>query len=261
MQREFADTIRSSADSLLNIINDILDFSKIEAGKLDIELLEMDLRNCVEEVGSMLGFHAASKNLELIVNMHPGIPERVIGDPQRIRQCLTNLLGNAIKFTSKGEVVLEVNHLGDRDNKMLLHFEIRDSGIGLSADAAAKLFQPFTQADSSTTRKFGGTGLGLSIVKRLVELMGGKVGVSSTLGEGSTFWFTLPLEVAAVSPSAQAASMTRACNNHILIVDDNRTNRQVLSRQLEHLGYEVSVADSGAAALRELHQPRVGPAH
>ena len=258
VQREFADTIHSSADSLLSIINDILDFSKIEAGKLDIELLEMDLRNCVEDVGSMLGFQAASKNLELIVNMHPGIPERVIADPQRIRQCLINLLGNAIKFTSKGEVALEVSHLGDRDGKMLLHFEVRDSGIGLSKEAAARLFQPFTQADSSTTRKFGGTGLGLSIVKRLVELMGGKIGVSSTLGEGSTFWFTLPLEAATVPVHAPAVAMTDTLGRHILVVDDNQTNRRVLSRQLEHLGYEVSLADSGAAALHELRQPRAG---
>ncbi len=258
VQREFADTIHSSADSLLSIINDSLDFSKIEAGKLDVELLEMDLRNCVEEVGSMLGFQAACKHLELIVNMHPGIPERVIGDPQRIRQCLINLLGNAIKFTTKGEVVLEVSHIGDRDNKMLLHFEVRDSGIGLSAEAAAKLFQPFTQADSSTTRKFGGTGLGLSIVKRLVELMGGKVGVSSTLGEGSTFWFTLPLETMVVPINTPAAVMTETLGRHILVVDDNQTNRQVLSRQLEHLGYEVSLADSGAAALNELQRPRAG---
>ncbi len=254
-QREFADTIHSSADSLLRIINDILDFSKIEAGRLDIELLEMDLRNCVEEVGSMLGFQAASKHLELIVHMHPGIPDRVIGDPQRIRQCLVNLLGNAIKFTAKGEVVLEVSHLGERDGKMLLHFEVRDSGIGLSAEAAAKLFLPFTQADSSTTRKFGGTGLGLSIVRRLVELMGGKVGVSSTLGEGSTFWFTLPLEAATAPANIPAVRMAQTLGKHILVVDDNQTNRQVLSRQLEHLGYEVSLADSGAAALRELQQP------
>jgi CheY-like chemotaxis protein len=154
-------------------------------------------------------------------------------------------------------VALEVSHLGDRDGKMLLHFEVRDSGIGLGDEAVAKLFQPFTQADSSTTRKFGGTGLGLSIVKRLVDLMGGKVGVSSRLGEGSTFWFTLPLE--AVAPvSASAVRMNQTLGKHILVVDDNHTNRQVLSRQLEHLGYEVSLADSGATALRELQQPHSG---
>ncbi len=252
-QRDFADTIRSSADSLLRIINDILDFSKIEAGRLDIDLLEMDLRSNVEDVGAMLGIQAASKHLELVINVHPGIPERVIGDPQRIRQCLINLVGNAIKFTRQGEVSVEVSHIGDRDDKMLLHFEVRDTGIGLTPDEANKLFQPFTQADSSTTRKYGGTGLGLSIVKRLIEMMGGKVGVSSTPGQGATFWFTLPLQAASAQPNT-ATPPTAQDGKRILVVDDNATNRRVLSLQLRHLGYEVGIVAGGAAALQELRQ-------
>src|SRR5262249_15823739 len=164
-QQEYAETIRSSADSLLTVINDILDFSKIEAGKLDIEHLEMDLRAQVEEVGSMMALQAAAKQLELIVNVHPEVPERVMGDPQRVRQCLINLLGNAIKFTRHGEIVIEVCTVGQQNGKVLTHFEVKDTGIGIAPKTLNTLFQPFVQADSSTTRHFGGTGLGLSIVR------------------------------------------------------------------------------------------------
>jgi len=178
-QAEFVETIRASADSLLAIVNDILDFSKIEAGKLDIEHIEMDLHTNVDDVGSIMAFQAAAKNLELIINVRPEVPERVLGDPQRIRQCLINLVGNAIKFTQDGEVVIEVCALGRQNGRALVHFEVHDTGMGIDKDTLETLFQPFTQADSSTTRKFGGTGLGLSIVRRLVELMGGQVGAQS----------------------------------------------------------------------------------
>jgi len=248
-QLEFAETIRNSADALLVVINDILDFSKIEAGKLDIEMLEMDVRGNVEDVGAMLGFQAASKNLELIINLRPEVPERVVGDPQRIRQCLINLVGNAIKFTRRGEVVMEVSSIATQQGKALLHFEVRDTGIGLSAAAIGKLFRPFSQADSSTTRKYGGTGLGLSIVKRLVELMGGTVGVTSELGKGSTFWFTLPLEAVFTESTIIARAAPAATGKRLLIVDDNETNRRVLSIQLEHEGYQVTTASSGEEAL------------
>ncbi len=257
-QRDYADTIRSSADSLLTVINDILDFSKIEAGKLDLESIELDLRANVEDVGTMMAFQAASKGLELIVNVHPEISERVRGDPQRLRQCLINLVGNSIKFTKRGEIVIDVCVVGRNDGRMLTHFEVRDTGMGIPEETLKTLFQPFVQADSSTTRHFGGTGLGLSIVRRLVELMGGQMGVVSAVGEGSTFFFTLPLEpVDAAAPIANDISMKRSGN--ILIVDDNSTNRRVLSSQLSHAGYEVVAVDSGAAALEALQAAALTP--
>ncbi len=195
-QRDYAETIRSSADSLLTVINDILDFSKIEAGKLELESIELDLRANVEDVGSAMAFQAATKGLELIVNVEPQITGRVLGDPQRLRQCLVNLVSNAIKFTKEGEIVIEVRDRSSGGNP-LTYFEVRDTGMGIAEKTLDLLFQPFVQADSSTTRHFGGTGLGLSIVRKLVELMGGEIGVSSEVGVGSRFFFTLPLKPAA----------------------------------------------------------------
>jgi PAS domain S-box-containing protein len=252
-QKEYADTIRASADSLLTVINDILDFSKIEAGKLDIEYLEMDLRGQVEEVGSMMALQAAAKQLELIVNVHPEVPERVMGDPQRVRQCLVNLVGNAIKFTRQGEIVIEVCTVGQQNGKVLTHFEVKDTGIGIAPKTLNTLFQPFVQADSSTTRHFGGTGLGLSIVRRLAEMMGGTVGVESEVGKGSAFWFTLPLETVATARTSPPLDFSRL-GRRVLVVDDNHTNREVLATQLKHSGYEVGVAASAAEALGALKQ-------
>jgi two-component system, sensor histidine kinase and response regulator len=256
-QRDYAETIRASADSLLTILNDILDFSKIEAGKLDIEKLELELRANVDDVGSIMAFQAAAKGLELVVNVRPETPERVLGDPQRIRQCLLNLVGNAIKFTHSGEVVLEVCMVGNQNGRALVHFEVRDTGIGIEQASLDKLFQPFTQADSSTTRRFGGTGLGLSIVRRLVGLMGGQVGAQSEVGKGSTFWFTLPLEVIVSdeAPRTRAAVPAGRC---VLLVDDNETNRRVLSSQMEHAGYRVTAAASAREALQILRAPDQG---
>jgi two-component system sensor histidine kinase/response regulator len=254
-QRDYAETIRTSADALLTVINDLLDFSKIEAGRLDIEALEMDLRGNVEDVGAMMAFQAAAKDLELIVNVRPEVPDRVLGDAQRIRQCLINLVGNAIKFTQTGEVAVDVYLLGRQDGRALVHFEVRDSGIGIDPAALALLFEPFTQADASTTRHFGGTGLGLSIVARLVEMMGGKVGAESQPGVGSIFWFTLPLEpVEAAAAGPAARRVVRG--QRVLIVDDNSTNRHVLHEQLTHVGYDVAAAASGAEALTLLLQAR-----
>src|SRR5690606_16172563 len=162
----------------------------------DIESLELDLRSTVEEVAVMLAFQAAAKNLELVVHIHPDVPERVVGDPQRIRQCLLNLVSNAIKFTHQGEIVIEVSSANLADGTQRVRFEVRDTGIGIAAGTLQNLFQPFVQADSSTTRHFGGTGLGLSIVRRLVQMMGGEVGAQSELNKGSRFWFTLPLPAA-----------------------------------------------------------------
>jgi PAS domain S-box-containing protein len=237
-QREYAETVRSSADSLLTILNDILDFSKIEAGKLEIECLELDLRSNVEEAGAIMAFQAAAKDLELIVNVRPEVPEMVLGDPQRVRQCLLNLVGNAIKFTTRGEVLVEVCLVGHKDGRPLVHFEVRDTGMGIPPDTLNRLFTPFTQADSSTTRRFGGTGLGLSIVRRLVELMGGTAGAESEVGKGSAFWFTLPLE-SSVGAESKTVEKLKISRGHLLLVDDNATNRRVLSSQLEHAGYDV----------------------
>jgi PAS domain S-box-containing protein len=247
-QREYAETIRASADALLTVINDILDFSKIEAGKLDIDTIEMDLPGNVEDVGSTLAFQAAAKGLELIVNVHPDVPAQVVGDPQRIRQCLINLIGNAIKFTKAGEIAVEVSRHGGTDDVPAIRFEVRDTGIGIAPTAVESLFQPFVQADVSTTRNFGGTGLGLSIVRRLVELMGGNVGVSSVVGAGSTFWFVLPLRKVAVVEVAPSPAGPRA-GRRVLVVDDNETNRRVLATRLAHVGYDVALASSGREAL------------
>ncbi|HMH88624.1 MAG TPA: response regulator, partial [Steroidobacteraceae bacterium] len=249
-QRDYAETIRSSADSLLTVINDILDFSKIEAGKLELESIELDLRANVEDVGSAMAFQAATKGLELIVNVEPQISGRVLGDPQRLRQCLVNLVSNAIKFTEAGEIVIEVRSQQGANGDPLTYFEVRDTGIGIGEKTLETLFQPFVQADSSTTRHFGGTGLGLSIVRRLVELMGGDIGVASEVGIGSRFFFTVPLKPAeAIAPERRIPG---DAGGRILIVDDNVTNQRVLSSQLAHAGYAVTTVGSGSAALHEL---------
>ncbi len=252
VQREFAETIRASATSLLGVLNDILDFSKIEAGKLEIEQVEMDVRECVEDVGTMMAVQAVAKNLELIVNVDPSIPDLVLGDPHRLRQILTNLTGNAVKFTHQGEIVVEAAVAAAQAGSVLLRFEVRDSGAGMSAEVLSRLFQPFVQADASTTRHYGGTGLGLSIVRRLVELMGGEVGVTSELGKGSTFTFTLPCRlVEGVASSATPAPVSPR-DRRVLVVDDNQTNQRVLCGQLRPAGYIVETAGSAADALREL---------
>jgi len=197
-----------------------------------------------------MAFQAATKGLELIVNVEPQITQRVLGDPQRLRQCLVNLVSNAIKFTKAGEIVIEVRAKQGSNGEPLTYFEVRDTGIGIGENTMQTLFQPFVQADSSTTRHFGGTGLGLSIVRRLVELMGGEIGVSSEVGIGSRFYFTLPLKPAAAI--AQERRVRSEAGGRILIVDDNVTNQRVLSSQLVHAGYTVTTVGSGSAALDEL---------
>jgi PAS domain S-box-containing protein len=246
-QREYADTIRSSADSLLTIINDILDFSKIEAGKLEIASITTDLHECVEDIGATLAFQAAVKNIELIIDIQRGVPTSVLGDPQRIRQCLVNLIGNAVKFTETGEIVVTVSLVRQDAETSHIRFAVRDTGIGMSSEAIRSLFQPFVQADESTTRKFGGTGLGLSIVRRLVELMGGEIGVESELGGGATFWFRLPMQTAA--PQLAESLKVPPDGRRVLVVDDNETNRHVLAAYLANEGYDVSLASSGREAL------------
>ena len=257
-QRQFAQTIRGSATSLLTILNDILDFSKIEAGKLAIEQLPFDVRRCVTEAGAMLALQAAAKGLRFAVNVDAAVPLYVVGDAHRLRQVLVNLCGNAIKFTRKGEVSVEVFPLAAQSGRTLLSFEVHDSGIGMEPDTIARLFQPFTQADASTTRHFGGTGLGLSIVRRLVELMGGRISVSSAPGVGSTFTFTLSLETAAAAPTEAPAATGAAAlregseqfaGSVVLVVEDNEVNREVARRFLERLGCTPVVVADGKAAL------------
>jgi len=255
-QHDFARTIRSSSETLLTIINDILDFSKIEAGKLVVETVDFNLRTTVEDVLALFAEPAHAKELELIGHVATDVPDFVRGDPTRLRQVLSNLVSNAIKFTERGEVVVSVTLEGDR-----LRLAVRDTGIGIPSEARARLFEAFEQADGSTTRRFGGTGLGLAISRQLVLLMGGTIGVDSAPSEGSTFWFTLP----AARPAAAAAAALADASMHasplrglrVLVVDDNATNRQILRLQLAAWACDVMEAADGPAALAWAARARV----
>jgi PAS domain S-box-containing protein len=250
-QRDYADTIRVSADGLLTIINDILDFSKIEAGKLRFDRLAFDLHDAIDGPIEMLATAARAKGLELASFVDLDVATAVHGDPGRLRQIVTNLVGNAIKFTQRGEVVVGVSKEAQTENSVTVRFEIIDTGIGISEEAQRQLFQPFTQADGSMTRKYGGTGLGLAISKQLVELMGGQIGITSTPGHGSTFWFTATLETqrAPAGSDARPVAVTSLDAVRVLIVDDNATNRRVLMHQTTSWGMAATQAESGAQAL------------
>ena len=254
IQRDHTETIRESAAGLLTIINDILDFSKIEAGKLDLERVEMDLRGIVDDVAHLLAIQAHAKGLELITNVDPLLPDRLVGDPGRLRQVLLNLGSNAIKFTHNGEVAIDLRLIDGDAAGASLRCEVRDTGIGIPAERLESLFQPFSQIDTSTTRHYGGTGLGLSIVRRLVALMGGETGVESTVDAGSSFWFTVRLDKAAGSSDSRGFDAQILENRRVLIVDDNATNRQVLSQQLTQLGMNPTCVDGAEAALRALNE-------
>ncbi len=249
-QREYAEAIRSSAEALLAILNDILDFSKIEAGKLDLETVDFELATVVEDVADLLAQPAHAKGLEVATHIRPGVPAVVRGDGGRLRQILMNLVGNAIKFTSSGEVRVTVGCLEETEKEVLLRFDVIDTGIGISAEDQRRLFTPFLQADSSTTRKYGGTGLGLAICKQLVELMGGEIGVESEQGKGSSFWFTVRLERG--SRTAVRVPAMELTGVRVLIVDDNGTNRMILQDQVRSWGMLSESAESGPRALEIL---------
>ncbi len=250
-QREFAETVRRSGEDLMVIINDILDFSKIEADKLDLELIDFDLRTTVEDVLDLLAEQAHRKQLELTCQVNADVPMRVSGDPGRIRQILMNLVGNAVKFTDTGDISVRVSLDRAEAHDVLIRFAVTDTGIGISTASQQHLFQPFSQADGSTTRKYGGTGLGLAICKQLATLMGGDIGVDSAPGQGSTFWFTVQLM--ALPTPLPATPLTDLGALRVLCVDDNETNRKVLEGQLQSWEIEVACVDSGANALAQLH--------
>ncbi|MCX5796707.1 MAG: response regulator, partial [Elusimicrobia bacterium] len=251
-QREYATVVKNGGEGLLEIINEILDFSKIGAGRMSIEVVDFDLREAVEGVVELVAPRAAEKGIELASSVEPEVPVFLRGDAGRIRQILLNLLANAVKFTERGEVVLRVARAEESGARTSIRFEVRDSGIGISPEGQRVIFQSFTQADASTTRKYGGTGLGLTISKKLVELMGGTIGVQSEPGRGSTFFFCLPLEVQpepAPAPERKDLEGVRA-----LVVDDNAANREIVRRQLVSWKMEAEAAAGGAEALAKLRQ-------
>ena len=253
-QRDFALTVQTCADSLLTIINDILDFSKIEAGKLTFEMLDFDIRQVIESTIEILAERAQNKNLELVSLLHAGVPPDLCGDAGRLRQVLLNLLSNAIKFTEKGEVALYVRTESVTPDSVQLLFEVVDTGIGLSAEAQSRVFQPFAQADGSTTRKYGGTGLGLAISRGLVERMNGQMGIRSEPGEGSTFWFTAQFQKQAAPVSRPRRKVPEGLN--VLVVDDNEVALQALSTMLTSWTIQHTSVNNGREALQILRSSR-----
>jgi two-component system sensor histidine kinase/response regulator len=255
VEREYAETIRDCGRALLTVINDILDFSKIEAGKLELERIDMDLRDALRDVARVLAIQAHAKGLELTMNIDPRVPDMVRGDPGRLRQVLLNLGGNAVKFTQSGEISLEIQLVKTDESGTLVRCEVRDTGMGIPEARLRSLFQPFTQVDASTTRKFGGTGLGLSIVRKLVELMGGESGVESEEGKGSRFWFTARFAPASsTGPKLQRVAPAALHNRRVLVVDDNATNRRLLALQLEQCGIGATLTSSAAEAIERMQE-------
>jgi two-component system, sensor histidine kinase and response regulator len=250
-QREYTDTIRRSAESLLLLINDVLDFSKVEARRLIFETIDFNLQETIEGSLELLAETAQAKNIELAGFVLADVPTQLRGDPGRLRQVFVNLVSNAVKFTDYGEVVVSVANLAETETHVDLRLEVRDTGIGIPAEVQPRMFQVFSQADSSTTRKYGGTGLGLAISKQLIELMGGQIGFNSVPGQGSTFWFTARFEKQ-TAPAKAELEQTNLSNLHVLIVDDNQTNRRIMEDQLQAWGIRATCAAGAQEALEKL---------
>jgi signal transduction histidine kinase/CheY-like chemotaxis protein len=253
-QEDYIQKIQGGAHSLLRIINDILDFSKIEAGKLDIESIEFNLEDVLDNLANMIPIKAQEKHLEILFATAPDVPLSLVGDPLRLGQILLNLTNNAVKFTEQGEIVISTQLEDKTEDQATLAFSVQDSGIGMTAEQAAKLFQPFTQADTSTTRKFGGTGLGLTISKRLVEMMDGEIGVDSEPGHGSTFHFTANFELAAQELEKRSRLAGELKDLKVMVVDDSTTSQNIFKEILESFSFNVTVADSGEKALTEINK-------
>jgi len=254
-QREFLSMVKSSADALLVIINDILDYSKIEAGKIIFDNVPFDLSEVIGDAVKSVATAAHKQGLEIAFHLEPDVPGSLIGDPVRLGQVLLNLVGNAIKFTERGEVIVNVDVDKRDDSSVTLHFRVRDTGIGIPLEKQKKLFEAFEQADSSTTRRYGGTGLGLAISKRITELMGGKIWIESAAGQGSTFHFTAALApVATPAHDAKSLSMQSLLGVRALIIDDNSTNRRILLEVLRRWQMRPEDADSGPRGLNKLDQ-------
>ena len=266
-QRRFAETIRASSESLLSVINDILDFSKIEAGKLALDNIAFDLRSLMEDLAASMAVRAEEKDLELVCALTLDVPSLLQGDPGRLRQVLVNLVGNAVKFTSKGEVTVRVSLEQETARDVVLRFSVRDTGIGIPANKLNVIFRKFTQVDASTTRKYGGTGLWLAISKQLAELMGGDIGMQSEEGKGSEFWFTARLERSSPGKSISATEISARARQaisddgqkeprwndfRVLLAEDNITNQQVALGMLRKLGIRADVVANGREAVAAL---------
>ena len=255
-QQDYLDKIHGSANALLHIINDILDFSKIEAGKMVVEAISFHLSDVLNDLATLITVKIQKKNVEIIFDMARGVPRILLGDPIRLGQILTNLLNNALKFTSSGEIVLSIERVEETDCEGMLQFSVRDTGIGMTPDQLDRLFKAFSQADDSTTRKYGGTGLGLTISKHLVELMGGTLWVSSVAGQGSVFSFTIRFGFPKKEDQAVLRFPEEIRHKKVLIVDDNQTSREILRTAMESFSFQVTVASSGMAALILLEKTR-----